>query len=66
MASCSRCGVTIRWAESPNGRVKLDNLPSMMGPNRFRETGYEPLTVEPVDQKAQVLAYKKHDCGGTG
>lgn len=73
MASCHRCGVTIRWAEvsvetagiTQISRIALDNLPSMRGPDRFREVGYNPLRVEPVGPSDDVIAYAKHDCGGT-
>jgi hypothetical protein len=72
MATCHRCGQTIRWAEvsTEDGgitrveRIKLAHLPSMRGENRFREIGYNPLRVEPVGPSDDVIAYAKHDCGG--
>lgn len=65
MADCS-CGAPIQWARDPEGnKIKLDKLPSMAGPDRFREVGYNPLRVEPVAPTDSVSAYPRHDCERT-
>lgn len=63
MSDCPRCGISIRFAQTTSGaRVKIENLPSIRGPDRFREVSYEPLVVEAVDPDAEVSAYPLHDC----
>lgn len=43
--------------------VRLDGIPSIKGPNRFREVSYAPLTVEPVSDSYEGSAYPRHECG---
>ena len=64
MAACGNCGLDIRWAElaETGERIKLENLPAYAGEDRFREIGYNPLTVEPVGPSDPVVGYVKHDC----
>jgi hypothetical protein len=58
-----RCGADVRWAEIEGEfgqKVLIDSTPSFKGPNRFREVGYRPLTVERVPEDAETYAYPEH------
>ena len=42
--------------------MRLDNIPTIKGPNRFREVSYDPLIVEPVSDGYEGSAYARHNC----
>ena len=72
MTTCNLCGVEVRWAYSRETNtaglrrnVRLDNVPSIKGPHRFREVSYDPLIVEAVDERFEGTAYAIHECGRT-
>lgn len=60
---CTRCGTDTRWAriEGTDERIQLENLPSYVGPDRYREVSYQPLVVEPIPTNDGV-GYVQHDC----
>lgn len=71
MTTCNHCGAEIRWANTQEANtagqrklIRLDNIPTIVGPNRFREVSYDPLVVEPVSASYEGSAYKRHDCRG--
>lgn len=71
MSYCNLCGAEIRWANTRQTNssghrqnVRLDNIPSIKGPNRFREVSYDPLIVEPVSESYEGSAYQRHNCRG--